>query len=255
MAEEYLLNIDDWTSQFTLETYYDNIPHAHITNLIGPFDFAIIEQLRRMIRDKVSTGRAVPADAFVLALGEPEFRHVTKIGGVPYRPAEKAWPACSGPSANDAHWQTRPPAGSPMTFLAQFCFAGSADFLGRLPGDVLLIFAEDRDAFDRPESVHFEWHPLGISDLVAEENVPQPGWHFVKCFGYRWRTEDYPDAKERIAECLGGRLYAHDNVPVLNAIKIGGVPFHLQRSSPNVKGRLLCQLTSILHFRVREKIS
>jgi hypothetical protein len=33
-----------------------------------------------------------------------------------------------------------------MTFLVQFCFSGSEDLVGKLPGDILVIFAEDEQA-------------------------------------------------------------------------------------------------------------
>jgi len=44
-------------------------------------------------------------DIFVMAEGEPDNRWITKIGGVPYRPAAASWPqSCNG---------------DPMAFVAQ----------------------------------------------------------------------------------------------------------------------------------------
>ena len=63
--------------------------------------------------------------------GAPECS-VTKVAGLPYRAAGLPWPLTDD--------------GRPMTFLAQFCFEESRDLVGKLPGDVLLIFAEDRQA-------------------------------------------------------------------------------------------------------------
>ena len=79
-----------------------------------------------------------------MAEGEPTDRHVTKIGGLPYRPAKMPWP-----TGQD---------GTPMSFLAQINFANSKDLVGELPGDVLLVFTPDSDGFI--ESLSFEWQPL-----------------------------------------------------------------------------------------------
>ena len=37
-------------------------------------------------------GRSVPTDVFTFIPGEPQERSVTKIGGLPYRPASLPWP-------------------------------------------------------------------------------------------------------------------------------------------------------------------
>src|SRR5207237_8815728 len=114
-------------------------------------------------------------------IGEPERRDVTKIGGMPYRPASLGWPV----SKED---------GLPLTFVAQFRFAESADFMGELPGDMLLAFFADfaGAAYDYfPGPPHFEWHMLGCKELIAAEVIPKAGFVVPPCYGVRWRTVDF----------------------------------------------------------------
>ena len=73
----------------------------------------------------------MPTDIFLLNLGEPEQRAVTKVGGLPYRAAGKPWPIAQ--------------SGAPMTFLTQFCFVDSRDLVPPLPGDMLLVFIEGKE--------------------------------------------------------------------------------------------------------------
>jgi hypothetical protein len=106
-----------------------------------------------------------PTDQIFFIAAEPADRSVTKVAGLPYRAAGLPWP--------------RTDDGRPMTFLAQFCFAESRDLVGKLPGDLLLIFAEGRDAYlpdPYDSSLRFEWHPLGVRDLVGAEAIPELAW-------------------------------------------------------------------------------
>jgi hypothetical protein len=135
-------------------------------------------------RGKVPTdcpdfGKQVPVDQFVFGRGEPPKRHLTKIQGLPYRPRTLPWPTDS--------------SGRPLTFLAQYSFVDSMDHIGKLPGDVLLVFI--RNMFEPPYpgiSLTFEWYPLGIEDLVME--VPPPELEFPTCYGVRNRSRDFPES-------------------------------------------------------------
>src|SRR5262249_19088597 len=120
-------------------------------------------------------------DAFLFVRGEPAIPFVTKVGGVPYRAAEVPWPAGED--------------GRPMTFLAQFCFSGSTDLVGELPGDVLLVFARDDQAyfssiFGDDDGLRFEWYPLGLQDFCAPSQVPDTPWKLLPCTGVAQRTSE-----------------------------------------------------------------
>lgn len=215
-----------------------------VGTIVSVYHLSMVEQIRAE-RDVEGSGlESIPADAFVWALGEPELRYATKVGGMPYRPTDAVWPLIAEDDEPNEKWRKR--VGEPMTFLAQFCFAGSRDIIPDLPGDVLLIFAED-EQFSRPEALHFEWQPMGIRDLVEAANVPDPDWQFVTCYGYRHRTCDYLSAE--CAPADSGR--AGEHAYILGGTKIGGAPFFIQppferREQPESwPGRLLVQLSSI----------
>jgi hypothetical protein len=140
---------------------------------------------------------------------------VIKVAGLPYRAAGLPWPLTD--------------EGKPMTFLAQFCFVESRDLVGNPPGDVLLIFADDRHAYlpnAYDSSLRFEWHPLGLRDLIRAEEIPEVDWKLRPYFGVLYRTDD-----EHLVGEPGGQT------------KIGGEPAWIQiDKSPG--GKFLCELGS-----------
>jgi hypothetical protein len=152
-------------------------------------------------------------DQIFFVAGEPAERSVTKIAGLPYRAAGLPWPLTGD--------------GRPMTFLAQFCFAESPDLIGKLPGDVLLVFAEDHQAYlpnPYDSSLRFEWYPLGLRDLIDSEEMPKVAWKLRPYFGVLYRTDDE-------------HLVGHPE----GETKIGGEPAWIQLDeSPG--GRFLCEL-------------
>ncbi|MFC1757610.1 DUF1963 domain-containing protein [Planctomycetota bacterium] len=193
-----------------------------IRYLSGPFDLAVTEQFWRQRRQ--STG--IETDVFVFARGEPDHRHVTKIGGLPYRPANEPWPTCSGAPEGTApdlveYFQ---PRGTPMSFLAQFSFVGSSDIVGNLPGDILLIFTEG-DTFGT--DLHFEWYSSNLTNLIAPNQVPEGRSPFNPSYGYICRLQE-PKALS------DGRQFA-------SATKIGGNPDFIQPES-QLPGKFICQL-------------
>ncbi|MBX3359114.1 MAG: DUF1963 domain-containing protein [Phycisphaeraceae bacterium] len=205
----------------------------------GPRGLAAIETIRAGLN--IGTlGPPTPADVFVWALGEPAHPAATKIGGVPYRPAASPWPSR---------------AGRPMGLLAQFCFADSLDLAltpagllrkpRPLPGDVLLIFAPgdylvDWDD-DEPDSLHFEWQPLGLQGLVRPEDVPPPPVRLNPTHAQIHRTADYhhPPDNHPIYN-----LYDGKRIALLRGSKIGGVPA-FGHTDPRLPGRHLCTLGSL----------
>ena len=189
-------------------------------NLVSPITLAYIEQYRTRHKFDEQGWRSRPVDVIVWALGEPPKRHWTKIGGLPYRPADLVWPTIL---PDDGPYPAK--SGEPMTFLAQINFSESRDlFFPPLPGDVLLVFAED-DTFSRDEALHFEWYRLGIPEenLIAANDVALPAWECVTCHGFYHRTVDYfSDVPE---ECY---YFPRSRAALLDASKIGGIPCLVQ---------------------------
>src|SRR5262249_3781899 len=150
----------------------------------------------------------------------------TKVGGVPYWPKGRRWPTNS--------------AGAPYRFVAQFNFADSRDLFSELPGDVLLLLAEDeKDWMWEPMRVRFEWLRLGLptcpefdESLIAEKAGP--------FFGVIYRSADYPDAEDKAYVLKVSQGW---DLPILNATKIGGVP-HFIQTGDQLPGEFLCQLGS-----------
>ncbi len=97
-------------------------------DVIGPRDACWVLRAREMVREYVSFGSPVPADVFVLALGDAPSRDCTKIGGLPL------WP--------HGHEGPRSMTGQPLPFLAQFCFRESLDIVDSLPEDMLQIHSQ-----------------------------------------------------------------------------------------------------------------
>ena len=206
----YRFNIDEWLPRFPLRPEYDRFSGMFVAS---PSQICNNEQLRQAAQDQYDWGPAVPVDVFIMADGEPQDRHVTKVGGLPYRPANLAWP-CEAD-------------GSPLTFLAQFDFTDSLDIVGDIPGEVLLVFTPDSNEDGPIESLHFEWQPLGMTDLISAEDVPTQKWRFKPYYGYCHRTVSYPEAR-RTAE-------AKDQIPDvprvgdLERLSFAPIPGHADR--------------------------
>jgi hypothetical protein len=189
--------------------------HIHLMNpewdiVVGPGPVAVNEQLRaEATAAGAQPARRVPTDVMVWAAGEPANRAVTKIGGLPYRPADVVWP-CEQ-------------SGEPMRFIGQLCFADSRDILPELPGDVLLVFGDEDALVVEPERLVFEWWPLTSARLVAE--VPAVEDPLVPYHAHLHRTDDWDDA-------------------VFEGTKIGGLPKFIQ-DVPDISGAYIGTLGSI----------
>lgn len=212
------MNIDALIRCFPLDEY----PEAakEVQTLSGPFDLAILSQLHAR-----HVGDTVPVDYVLFELGEPPERHHTKIGGLPYRPADKPWPVCEG-CHDPAYADVLPAAGTPMVFVGQIWFSQSRDLTPPdLPGDVLLLFTED-DSFCN--GWRLEWYPLGLSNLTTINESPDDIDEFVTCFGHVVRTTEPAD---EIPDLL------------VTKTKIGGRPDFL--GDPETDGQYLCQFGSV----------
>jgi hypothetical protein len=195
----------------------------------SPFHLYSVEALRD--RYELRKPKAVPADVFVFAEGEPADRSVTKVGGLPYWPADKPWPTNAD--------------GSPYWFMAQFNFADSGDLFPELPGDLLSILTEDEDAWiwDDQKSVHFLWQTVKPQKLIAKSRFPKfkHTYAHFNCYGVIHRTADYPKAAAKAKKLEVRESY---NLAVLNATKIGGVPGVIE-GPIDLPGTFLAQLASI----------
>lgn len=182
-------------------------------SVASPYHLAVVEQIREETGALQRVLGSVAADVFVFGRGEPARRDVTKIGGLPYWPRSRPWP--------------RDAAGEPLTFVAQFCFADSRDIVGRLPGDVLLLFAAKEDLRQDVEegALAVEWMPLGEATLMEAEEVPQGAntWEVPAFYGAIHRSRDYPGSEGHFS-----RYNRPERLAVLDGTKIGGVPPWIQ---------------------------
>lgn len=213
----------------------------------SPYDLYSVERLREEYN--LRKGAAFDTDVFVLGMGSPQKRAVTKISGLPYWPRGRAWPTVED--------------GAPCQFLAQFNFADSRDLVGKLPGDVLLLFvpAGDGDWLWDLEQVHFEWLDTTAKPLIdALPKGVQP-YCQSEWYGVLHRTKDYPDMAAAARRLKVDQAY---ELAVINGCKIGGIPHLIQSKTKYAldpktgfpvlipgKGskqsglRFLCQLSSI----------
>ncbi|HEY1066750.1 MAG TPA: DUF1963 domain-containing protein [Pirellulales bacterium] len=190
---EFTYDLNRWTA--IVRALYPDVRQAPSEGALAP---AVFEALRSM--SERPHLEAQPVDAFVLGLGEPSRRDVTKINGLPYRPRTQPWP----------HF-----AGSPMQFFAQIRLRESRDWLpGPLPGDLLLLFADLSE--DQGFEVEFEWQNLGIADLPSAADIPTPEVKFLTAYGVRHRTVNY--------------------LPQYRGIKPNGFPLVKPDGYPNVNG-------------------
>ena len=219
--------IEHWTSLIRLDTIRRQ-SKATVGGrpVTGPFDIAVVEQLRQEALHGTDPGPAAATDVFIFGLGEAPRREMTKIGGVPYRSATLEWP--------------RTDDGQPYSFVAQLNFRESRDLVTELPGDILLVFAsEPLPRNGMADAFHFEWHSVGIDDLISAEDCPTSTWHFVPCYGLPYRTDDYPEGRHCFADYKQGWLLQE-----FEGTKIGGSPVWIQRPTHN-PGEFFASLGSV----------
>jgi hypothetical protein len=234
------LDIEYWKSFFSLshlrQVTGGKTPEA--SGISGPYDIAVLEQLREASYAHLVGIERIPTDVFIWSHGEADQRAVTKIGGLPYWLRAKPWPIA--------------PSGAAMTFVAQICFADSRDLVPALPGDVLLIFTEAKNWGDEENPLYafmgededdsfllFEWVSLTTLPLVTQQDIPETGLHIMPCYGSIYRTWDYPSvdgfAYPEVAEYIP---------PVLGATKIGGICPYQEQEFQSTQG-YLCSLSSL----------
>ncbi len=183
------------------------------------------------------------ADLIKIYEGEPHDQFVTKLGGLPYRPASVPWP--------------RTPAGEPMVFLGQICFADSRDLFDSLPGDVLLIFTHDEHAHTSGDidDLRYEWYPLGLTGLVTAADVPDTVWKVCPCFTYLQRYLEQEDTSCPEMGKIGGRPHWIQNDPRKPGEFLAGFASVEYRSDPDPANPKVRHLdffdAGLLHFFLR----
>lgn len=253
-TSSYIAEWKEVLSHVNVEDYLD------VLSFNSPWSIVIREKLYSRGIRTVDAGRRVPVDIFAFGKGEPHERYMTKVNGLPYRPADRPWPYDRD--------------GRPLTFLAQFCFVDSRDHLGALPGDVLLVFVRTvRTLFsseaapmiiegEDPNCLVFEWSKLGCQRLISADDVAKvlrlrESFVFPTCYGVRYRWWDFVDEERAAAECA--RLLA---IPPLGSgksslgtplsglvrnsgMKIGGIPFWYHPPFKPIGGRFIASFSGV----------
>lgn len=216
-----------------------------------------IEQTRRRIwPDLATSDEGVPCDMFAWKWGPPPHPALTKIGGVPYRPADRPWPLDEN--------------GKPMGYIIQINFSESLDILPALPGNLLIVFAQENC------DSHGMCHDYLFPDVAMEwyniEEISEPmttairtGMTYVPIHGVIYRGRDFPLRDESYLTQMrpdeqklweevskDNPIYEYsgefdgDPPAVFPTIKIGGYPSWYQGHDCGVKhqGEFLCQIVS-----------
>lgn len=152
-----VFDLRHWSSVFPFRASQRN----YWGSIATPADLARAEQARILAAQRGSLGPSVPADVFVWADTTLRDRPwLTRIGGIPWRSAQKPWP----------RWTD----GTPLVFLGQICFLDSLDIAPRgLPGAVLLFFGQYKPGWvyvGTPTLV--EWSPAQIKRPASSIEVP-----------------------------------------------------------------------------------
>jgi Domain of unknown function (DUF1963) len=247
--EHEVVDVERWIRQFPIERYEGSTGPRQFpstrpgdpldlwkdrgTWVTSPSHLARIEQVRRRVAREHDLGTAVPTDLILWGGGEPTKPYLTKLGGVPYRPADIPWPV----EEDEA----------PMTFVAQFCFADSGDILPVAPtGDVMLLFFRDEESFYDPAdegAVRIEWYDLGIPKPVSRRKCPEPSFPVPVLHGALCRVNEYPESYELFKRAGHDQPYLFSTT---QASRLGGDTFFIQ-GDPRKRGEgLLCTLNSII---------
>ncbi len=151
----------------------------HLAYICSPTGLVDVEHYRAALAAQIAPLERHPCDVFTWAIGTPPDRDITKLGGLPYRPADAPWP--------------RDEQGHPLAFLGQIRFVESRDIVGNVPGDLLLVFVNGEEDFCgewTSDSFVFEWQKLGIRDPLKEAGAPTTVLQVPQWYGVRHRTFD-----------------------------------------------------------------
>ena len=208
VLERHRTNPENYSGQAQIERHVELMsPQGNI--LVGPEDLAVVEQLRQ----ELFTGKrfeTVSTAVFVFSNGEPPDRRMTKLGGLPFRSANKAWPCDS--------------RGRPLAFVGQLNFIdipAAAD--PPLPAEILLVFADLDDPLD-VDNLQFEWVGMDLTEPLVHQ---APGHNLDAIFGVIHKTWDVVTLDEadfeQIEQCRRYWLLLE-----LEGTKIAGCPRWIQ---------------------------
>ena len=209
--------------------------YISIQSILGPLDACKAEWFRKKLDRHVHIGNAIPAEVFIMAVGDPPSREHTKIGGRPYWPKSRDWLESEN--------------GRPLTFVAQFNCAHSAIASNAIPNDIILIFA------DIPTYREICIKTVSFLDddaLISIDNVP-PTKCLPALYGCKWLTHNYPEWQPLDDDVSEIRL--DDGATVLDpflvfqllGMQIGSAPF----TPPDgilepTDERILCSVCSVM---------
>jgi hypothetical protein len=234
-----VLDLAHWEAQFPLGKDGVRTGNSWVQS---PEDVALLEQSRREAAKHGELGPSVPVDFFTWSLGiDTDRPWLTRLGGTPWREADKPWPTDSD--------------GIPMHFLGQICFADSKDILPfELPGDVALIFGRWQSgwAFLPDDDGFLEWSSLKLAEPLQFQN----GWTTELPFCYQGvihRSVQYIDQEQADAAfTAAGSTHGAYNFASVQATSIGSFA-HLPQCGPcgsDSNFTLIATLSS-LYFRDR----
>lgn len=232
-------DLELWKSRFPLQKLIDADKFGRWKNTRADYVTAPGElALELQIRDAVQADRGpfskIPTDAFVFGEGEPTKPFLTKIGGNPYLPQILDWPTTS--------------KGEPMSFVGQLCFLDSLELVGKIPGDILLIFGrmmatrEAQILYWEPEdndSFKFIW--VNTSDNMKLRSNPDNTWIFNPYYAAIHRDIDLLDPDPFSKNERGDSVLFPSILPTT---KIGGKPFWAQDEA-NLPGRFIAMISDL----------
>lgn len=214
-----------------LSGYPLNERYFYENTVISPMDIVQRERLLKQILPDLDIGNPVQVDSLIFAYGEPEERHVTKIGGLPYWSKEKPWPIDSN--------------GVKMEFMAQINFCNSLDIIPKIPSTLLSVFISgDGDSINEYK---FEWQTVNpATELIDQSYLPEIEYPLVvsPVFGVNCRVYESDNAKPL-------NTIIHDDwkdITHIRGSKIGGKPrYFYEDSTSEMPGEYLCSLHSLRH--------
>jgi hypothetical protein len=181
-----------------LEAWRQTIDTSLLTKLtsilapVNPGTVAEACEFRLEQRRSLEPCEVVPCDIHAFGIGEPERRHTSKVGGLPYLPTTDGWPHAAD--------------GTAYAFICQFDLRGSQDILPELPGDVLLVFSrQDIIAYGLADELYFRWINYNDLPLIAAEDCRGDKMEFIG-FGLPCRTFDFVD--QRTCASLWSKWYS-----------------------------------------------
>ncbi len=236
--------------------------------IVGPRDLVGREILvERHLKPSYPNLRelARPTTVFLWEVGEgPAWRkrRGTRIGGTPWWPADEPWPVDS--------------EGEPLRFVAQLDFDVKHPLEIEFPGEILSLFITEEDGIWG--DYHFFWHaaeetkkllkPQDMPSFYENEDLVYGPFFGHPCLTYdyelydwkspeSWREHNADEAASPgwLKKIIPGVSQA-EYVPVVQATKIGGIPYFIQSyepGSPECNWKpdwmFLCTISSIWDHR------